>query len=165
MAARRNMPAGPGLARGSLVAVPLLAVGLALPLPGRAQVAGPSAGGPQTALGRSEAAVAERHIAALHARLHITPEQEPLWQPLATAMRDSVAALDRLYAQRGHDYESMSAVDNLKSYGDVQETNARNVRNLVPPLERLYASFSPSQKRQADETFRRFTEKAAQVSR
>ena len=112
---------------------------------------------PQTRLGRSEAASVEKHIATLHRDLHITPAQEPLWQTLAGAMRESVVHLDDVYAQRKKDYASMSAVDDLKSYGVVQEVHARNVQSLIGPFEQLYDSFSPAQKKAADETFRNFT--------
>ena len=151
--------------RAASIVLALLAAVLALPLASRAEMASGDQASMQTPLGRSEAAAAERHIATLHARLHITAEQEPLWQPLAEAMRRSVAALDEVYAQRGKMYGSMSAVDDLKSYEQVQETHARNVQNLIAPFERLYDSFSPAQKKQADETFRRFTETAVKNSR
>ncbi len=151
--------------RAASIIVGLLGAALALPLASRAEMASDGQVSMQTPLGRSEAAAAERHIATLHTRLHITAEQEPLWQPLAEAMRKSVAALDDVYAQRGKAYGSMSAVDDLKAYEQVQETHARNVENLIAPFERLYDSFSPAQKKQADETFRRFTETAVKNSR
>ena len=112
---------------------------------------------PQTKRGRTEAASVEKHIATLHHDLHITPAQEPLWQTLASAMRQSVVKLDDVYAQRKKDYGSMSAVDDLKSYGAVQEVHARNVQSLIGPFEQLYDSFSPTQKKAADETLRSFT--------
>ena len=112
---------------------------------------------PQTRLGQAEAASVEKHIATLHRQLQITPAQEPLWRSLAGAMRDSVLQLDTVYAQRRRDYGSMSAVDDLKSYGMVQQVHARNVQSLIGPFQRLYDSFSTSQKKAADETLRPFT--------
>ncbi len=119
----------------------------------------------QTLLGRRQAAATEKHIATLHRKLQVTPLQEPLWQPLAALMRDDVVALDRVYAQREKSSGSMSAVDDLKSYGMVQQVHARNVQNLLGPFQALYDSFSPSQKQQADETFRSFTDNAVKNSR
>ncbi|WP_428392701.1 Spy/CpxP family protein refolding chaperone [Lichenicoccus sp.] len=116
-------------------------------------------------MSRSEASATARHIATLHAKLHITPAQEALWRPLAAAMWNSVAALDHVYAERGRHYDQMSAVDDLRSYGLVQQTNADNVKSLIAPFERLYASFSPAQKRRADMAVRQFTDSAVKASR
>ena len=120
---------------------------------------------PQTRLGQTEAASVENHIATLHRRLQITPAQEPLWQALAGAMRESVVQLDRVYAERKQAYGSMSAVDDLKSYGLVQQVHARNVQSLIEPFQRLYDSFSAAQKKAADETFRNFTGSAVRSPR
>ena len=117
----------------------------------------PQASTPKTRLGQAEAASVEKHIATLHRQLQITPAQEPLWRSLAGAMRDSVLQLDIVYAERKRDYGTMSAVDDLKSYGMVQQVHARNVQSLIEPFQRLYDSFDASQKRAADETLRNFT--------
>lgn len=116
----------------------------------------PQASMPKTRLGQAEAASVEKHIATLHRQLQITA-QEPLWRSLAGAMRDSVLQLDTVYAERKRDYGTMSAVDDLKSYGMVQQVHARNVQSLIGPFQRLYDSFDASQKRAADETLRNFT--------
>lgn len=155
---------------GALVATAWLATIVALPLQSRAlspqaQQTGADGKLLQTPLGRKEAASVEKHIATLHAKLHITQAQEPLWQPLAAAMRDNVVQLDSVYAEREKTYRSMSAVDDLKSYGQVQQTHAVNVKNLIGPFEALYGSFSVSQKKEADETFRTFTDNAVKGSR
>ena len=157
----------------SLPASVLLAVAWTLPLAsgsaeggtGGATVQPASPGTPQTRLGERQVASVEKHIATLHSELRITPAQEPLWKPLAGAMRDSVLQLDRLYAQREKQQGSMSAVDDLKSYALVQQTRARNVQALIGPFQSLYDSFSASQKRRADETFREFTESAVRSAR
>jgi periplasmic protein CpxP/Spy len=119
----------------------------------------------QTKLGRRQAAAVEHHIATLHSNLHITPVQEPLWRSLAAAMRDNVVQLDNVYAERQKSYGSMSAVDDLKSYGKVQQTHADNVQKLIGPFQALYDNFSPAQKKEADETFRKFTDTAVKSSR
>ena len=126
---------------------------------GAAQVA------PQTRLGARQAASVEKHLATLHSELRITAAQEPLWQPLAAAMREGVVQLDRVYGQRDKRGGSMSAVDDLTSYGLVQTTRARNVQSLIGPFQKLYGSFSASQKRQADETFRAFIDNAVKSAR
>ncbi len=154
---RYGGPAAVSLAMGLLVAG-------AIGLPFASQAQGDSDHAAMS-VERSQSVATERHIATLRARLHITAAQEPLWRPLASAMRDNVANLDRVYANRARQYNSMSAVDDLKSYAHMQETEAQNVNALIAPFARLYASFSVAQKRDADETFRRFTENAVKNSR
>lgn len=117
---------------------------------------GKSGGG----LGRSGGARIESHIARLHASLRITAAQEPLWQVFAGALRDTVARMDAAYAGRQRDHATADAVRDLQAYGAIEEANARNVQLLLPPFRALYDSFSADQKRTADATFRRYTDKA-----
>ena len=119
-----------------------------------------STGTLQSKLGKEKAARIESHIATLHASLKITPAQEPLWQNFAGVMRQNVVQMDSVYAKRQGGYGSMNAVQDLQSYGEVEDTNARNVQQLLPPFQALYDSFSPEQKKTADTTFSRYTDKA-----
>ncbi len=119
-----------------------------------------TAPGPQTGFGRNEGARIESHIAHLHASLRITPAQEPLWQGFAGALRDTVLRMDAAYADRQRDRASADAVRELQAYGAIEDVNARNVQLLLPPFRALYDSFSPDQKKTADLTFRRYTDKA-----
>ncbi len=143
--------AGPVLAQASLAA-PSSA--------GSAAKAPPAAPGPQTGFGRNEGARIESHIAHLHASLRITPAQEPLWQGFAGALRDTVLRMDAAYADRQRDHATADAVRELQAYGAIEDANARNVQLLLPPFRALYDSFSPDQKKTADATFRRYTDKA-----
>ena len=166
MAARHHRWAqGGGLIQGGilLAAACMVTAALAASDVSSAEVA--TADSARTAMSKSETAATARHIATLHAKLRITPAQEPLWRPLAAAMWNSVVALDRVYAERGRQYDHMSAVDDLRSYSQVQQTNADNVKSLIGPFEQLYASFSPAQKRRADAALRQFTDSAVKASR
>ncbi len=174
-------PSAPKGRRGRMLARAVLTAAIALPVAYGSLASGGLAFGaqdtgasgaasagqpaPQTRLGQTEAASVEKHIATLHRKLQITPAQEPLWQALAGAMRESVVQLDRVYAQRKQTYGSMSAVDDLKSYGLVQQVHAHNVQSLIDPFQRLYDSFSVAQKKAADETFRNFTGSAVRNPR
>ncbi len=120
----------------------------------------PAGSGPQAGFGRSEGARVEGHIAYLHASLRITQAQEPLWQAFAGALRDTVLRMDAAYASRQRDHATADAVRDLQAYGAIEDANARNVQLLLPPFRALYDSFSPDQKRTADVTFRRYTDKA-----
>jgi hypothetical protein len=170
-----------GLALGMSVTMPVLAqtvptqmapagdaaaAGHPAAAPGPAKGPGASGNDPmstaslQTRIGRDKATRIESHISHLHATLRITAAQEPLWQSFASVMRQNVVQMDAVYARRQSDYGSMNAVQDLESYGDVEETNARNVQLLLPPFRALYDSFSPDQKKTADTTFLRYTDKA-----
>ncbi len=114
----------------------------------------------QSTVGKDKAARIESHIAGLHSTLKITAAQEPLWQNFAAVMRQNVVQMDAVYAKRQSGYGAMNAVQDLVSYGEVEQTNAHNVQMLLPPFQALYDSFSPQQKKTADATFLRYTDKA-----
>ncbi|WP_419728763.1 Spy/CpxP family protein refolding chaperone [Lichenicola sp.] len=118
----------------------------------------------QSKLGKEKAARIESHITTLHASLRITPAQEPLWQNFAGVMRQTVVQMDAVYAKRQGGHGSMNAVQDLQSYGEVEDTNARNVQQLLPPFKALYDSFSAEQKKTADNAFERYTDKAVKKS-
>jgi len=136
------------------------------PAPATAPATGPAAGAAtnapamQSKLGKEKADRVEKHIAELHRVLKITPAQETLWQNFAAAMRDNATQMDQVYAQREQAIAGMNAVQNLESYGEVENTMAQNVQKLLPPFQALYDSFSPDQKKTADSTFQRYTNRA-----
>ncbi|MGI4745908.1 MAG: Spy/CpxP family protein refolding chaperone [Janthinobacterium lividum] len=119
-----------------------------------------SSGALQTKLGKEKAGRIESHITSLHTALKIKPAQEALWQSFASTMRQNVVQMDAVYAKRQSIQGSMNAVQDLQSYGDVEETNARNVQQLLPPFQALYDSFSADQKKTADTAFLSYTNKA-----
>ncbi len=98
----------------------------------------------------------ERRIADLHSRLHITPQQSQQWDQFAQVMRDNGKAMDQIYQQRAEKLGSMSAVDNMQSYAQIEQQRAQDVQKLVPAFQLLYASLSDQQKKTADEMFRNF---------
>ena len=89
----------------------------------------------------------------LHTRLQITAAQESLWQPVAQIMRDNASTMDSLRQTRAADASSMSAVDDLRSYGKVIDAHADGIRKLTPAFEALYTSMSDTQKSNADLIF------------
>ena len=96
----------------------------------------------------------DTRIDNLHSRLKITATQESLWQPVAQVMRDNAAAMDSLRQSRTANAHSMSAVDDLRSYGQFIDTHADGIKKLTPPFEALYNSMSDAQKHNADLIFR-----------
>lgn len=162
-----------GLAAASMVgaAVPVAwAQPVASPAPVAAATvapvgdAGVTADSLRSAVGKDKAERIEARIAHLHETLRITPAQEPLWQAFTAVMRQNVVQMDAVSAKRQGSVGTMDAVQNLQSYGEFEETNARNVQQLLPPFQALYSSFSGSQKKTADTTFQHYTERAVKKS-
>jgi nitric oxide reductase large subunit len=100
-----------------------------------------------------EASVNQR-IKELHAKLHITAAQEQAWQQFAQTMRDNAQKMDQAFESRVDQMQSMTALDNMKSYAQISQQHAADVQSLLPPFEALYGSMSESQKHTADQVFR-----------
>jgi periplasmic protein CpxP/Spy len=102
---------------------------------------------------KREARVEER-IAQLHSSLKITSQQEDQWSKFADVMRENAHAMGDLYRQRIAQRDSMSALDDMKQYAQITQTDADGTKRLVEAFEPLYASLSPEQKKLADASFR-----------
>jgi hypothetical protein len=96
----------------------------------------------------------DTRISGLHTRLQITAAQEELWQKVAQVMRDNAGTMDSLRQARTTNANSMSAVDDLKSYGQIADAHADGIRKLTPAFQALYDSMSDVQKKNADLIFR-----------
>jgi hypothetical protein len=96
----------------------------------------------------------DTRINSLHTRLQITAAQESLWQPVAQIMRDNASKMDALNQTRAADAKSMSAVDDLRSYGQLIDAHADAIKKFTPAFEALYNSMSDTQKSNADLIFR-----------
>jgi hypothetical protein len=96
----------------------------------------------------------ETRIQDMHAKLHITPDQETQWQQVAQVMRDNENALQPLITERKTNARSMTAVEDLRSYEKISEAHVDGIKKFTPAFETLYSSMSDEQKRQADVMFR-----------
>ncbi|WP_338642150.1 Spy/CpxP family protein refolding chaperone [Burkholderia pyrrocinia] len=96
----------------------------------------------------------DTRINNLHDRLQITAAQEELWRKVAQVMRDNAGTMDSLRQARTSHADSMSAIDDLKSYGQVADAHADGIRKLTPAFQALYDSMSEAQKKNADLIFR-----------
>ncbi|MBV9783326.1 MAG: Spy/CpxP family protein refolding chaperone [Acidisphaera sp.] len=103
---------------------------------------------------RRASAQAEQQIARLHRELRITPSQSGQWDAFAEVMRENAEHTDSLNEQRMQSIGTMSAVDGLKSYEQLEEAHAADLQKLVPAFQTLYDSFSDAQKKSADQLFR-----------
>ena len=95
----------------------------------------------------------EARIMELHAKLKITPAQEELWNNVAQVMRDNAKTMEALIKARVEKASTMTAVEDLKSYGEIADAHADGLKQFIPVFEPLYVSMSDAQKKDADRLF------------
>jgi len=118
------------------------------------QNSGPSAGG-QTPTAPANGAIPSAfdptaRIKYLHDRLRITPEQEPLWDTVAQAIRDNVRDIAPLLKERFRTKTSGSAPDVLHAYEALGEVQLASLNRFIAVFDPLYAGLSENQKKIAD---------------
>ncbi len=96
----------------------------------------------------------EQRIANMCAKLKITAAQEDQWAKVAQVMREDAKTMDTLIQARTDHAKDMTAVDDLKSYGEITDAHADGIKKLTPAFAALYSSMSDSQKKDADALFR-----------
>jgi zinc resistance-associated protein len=96
------------------------------------------------------AAFQDARIAALHAGLKLTPDQDKLWPPVEAALRNMIAMRQQRRAtlQNRSSFES-DAPAALRSLADAASARADALRKLADATQPLYASLSEDQKRRA----------------
>jgi hypothetical protein len=97
----------------------------------------------------------ELRIQDMHAKLNITAAQEEQWSKVAQTMRDDASAIDVLVQARMAHSKDMTALDDLKSYGEIADAHAEGIKKLTPVFAVLYDTMSDPQKLAADNLFRR----------
>jgi hypothetical protein len=96
----------------------------------------------------------EKHIADMHAQLHITPAQQTEWDQFAQVMRENAASMNDTMEKRRTGFATMNAVENMESYAQIAEQHAQNMQKLATTFKVLYGSMSDEQKKNADTVFR-----------
>ena len=99
-------------------------------------------------------AAVETRIKELHAKLKINDGQEALWKTVAQQMRDSAKAMREMNETRETNTGTMSAVDDLKSYGEIASMHADSMKKFLDAFTPLYNNMTDDQKKNADEIFR-----------
>lgn len=96
------------------------------------------------------AAFADARIAALHAGLKLNADQEKLWPPVETAMRD-MSRLRReqreAMRERGRMVDDAPGV--MRAMADAMTARGEALRKLADASTPLYATLDPDQKRRA----------------
>lgn len=96
------------------------------------------------------AAFADARIAALHAGLKLNPDQEKLWPPVETAMRDlSRLRREQREARRERGRMIDDAPGVMRAMADGMTARGEALRKLADASTPLYATLDPDQKRRA----------------
>jgi protein CpxP len=103
----------------------------------------------------------EMRIKDMHAKLDITQAQEDQWAKVAEVMRDNARSMDTLTTARHENAKTMTAVDDLRSYGEITDAHAEGIKRLTPVFAALYDEMSDAQKKEADTLFRHGPHKKA----
>lgn len=102
----------------------------------------------------TKAETVEQRITSLHAALKITPQEEADWTSVAQAMRENAAAIQKLAANGTVQApQSMTAVEDLKTYQKFAQAHVDGLKNLISSFETLYNSMPDPQKKVADQVF------------
>ena len=70
----------------------------------------------------------EQRIKTLHSQLGITPAEQPQWDQFAAVMRDNARAMDQKLNERGTQFGSMNAVQDMQSYADLSAQHAQDMQ-------------------------------------
>jgi hypothetical protein len=97
---------------------------------------------------------AERRIADLHARLHITPDEQTQWDRFSQVMRDNAQHMRQTADDRAAKIKTMNASENMLSYAQIALQHSQDVQSLASAFQPLYATLSPDQRQIADVMFR-----------
>ncbi len=96
------------------------------------------------------AAFMEARIAALHAGLALTPDQEKMWPPVETALRDlsktRMAIWERLHQMRHDETRKTDPIAWLKTVSENQLARGEALKKLADAAAPLYTSLSDEQK-------------------
>jgi len=96
----------------------------------------------------------ENRITELHTQLKITDQQSKQWDAFAQTMRDNAHTADAAFRDRAQKLPTMSAPDAMKSYADLTQTHADNMKKLSSAFSDLYSVLTPEQKQIADAMYR-----------
>ncbi|HEX7814646.1 Spy/CpxP family protein refolding chaperone [Dyella sp.] len=138
-----------------ILAVPAL-LSLAMLAPAAWAQTTPAAGSSSGAKSHAQrhADAVETRITQLHTQLAITDQESKQWDAFAQTMRDNAKSADDAFRDRRTKLSSMAAPDAMKSYADLTQLHADNMKKLSSAFSDLYAVLSPEQKQAADTLYR-----------
>lgn len=122
--------------------------------PAPAAKAAPAQTAPQTEAARprglskeDRSAFFDARIAAIHAGLKLTPDQEKLWAPVETAVRDMSRQMMELREQRQAQAAPADPIERMARMGEMSTKRGQAMSRLAEAARPLYASLSDDQRR------------------
>jgi hypothetical protein len=91
--------------------------------------------------------VLNARLAAPKAVIDLTPEQEPLWQPVEASIREIVRHAGERRARRFSASAPVHFLDVLGAIADAEEARGRDLRRFVDAAKPLVASLNEAQRR------------------
>lgn len=112
------------------------------------------------------AAFVAARVAALHARLGLNPEQEKLWPPVESVLKDIAQKHETRWEQRREERRAMrenkdaprpDAMARLRKGADFMIETGNDLKRLADAAQPLYATLDDSQKRRLEKLVRHGT--------
>ncbi len=144
-----NRLARPAALRALAGAVLLLSLGVAADWT-TAQAQSPA--GQKPAAARPAGDPVEAQLGDIKKRLNITAAQQPQFEQFASVVKQNAKAMEALMQTAAQGAEK-GAVEGLRTAATFAQTEADNLKRLLPALESLYTSLTDQQKRTADQLF------------
>jgi len=91
----------------------------------------------------------DARIAAVHAGLQLTPEQEKLWPPVESAIRDSISQMREAWRKMKAGSGGMEKPDpiaRMRRMAEMSTLVAQNLNKVADAAQPLYAALSDDQK-------------------
>ena len=92
------------------------------------------------------AAFFDARIAAMHAGLRLTPDQEKLWPAVESAVRDMSKSMSDLYDKRRAAGQPKDPIDGMRRMADAQIARGEAMKKVADAAAPLYATLSAEQK-------------------
>ncbi len=93
------------------------------------------------------AAFFDARVAALHAGLKLTPDQEKLWPNVEASLRDMAKKTSELHQKVQSQLQSDNLIDRLRQRGERAVARGENLQAIANAAAPLYASLNEDQKR------------------
>ena len=139
----------PRLLASAIVLAAMVGSGAALAVSGRSaaeSATAPSATEKFTFSPADREAFLDARIAAIHAGLKLTPEQEKNWPAVEAAIRkagkDAIGRFQKLKEERATE----NFIDRLREHGENVAARGQDIQGIAKAAEPLYASLSEDQK-------------------
>ncbi len=89
----------------------------------------------------------DARIAAVKAGLRLTPDQEKLWPPVESAVREGFAKRAEMMAKMQTQGRPADPVEGMRRMADAASTRGEMMKKIVDAAQPLYASLGDDQKR------------------